>query len=180
MNVTDAKWYVVGTLVGQEHKAAAFIKDEAKRRELEAVFEEVLVPVENVRYMRRGKEVAGERKVLPGYLLIKMLMNDDGLNVIKENKHVTGFLGASHMPAPIPEDQVLSILGQIDHMSKLQETRALFEVGELVKIMGGAFEGFTAIIGDVDNEKSRLKVAVSIFNRETSLELPFEQVHKLS
>lgn len=177
----EPKWYIVHAYSNFENKVADSIRREAKEKELEDDFEEILVPTEEVVEVRRGRKVTAERKFFPGYVLVKMRLTDDAYHLVKNTPKVSGFLGADKgkKPSPVPEAQVRSILGQIEEGVERPKPTIVFEIGEKVKVMDGPFQSFEGLVEEVDEERARLKVAVSIFGRATPVELEYGQVEKL-
>ncbi len=176
------RWYVVQAYSGFEKKVAEIIKEQRIKQGLEAQIEEVLVPSEEVVELRRGKKVNTERKFFPGYVLIRMEMNDATWHLIKSTPKVNGFLGEGYgkRPTPISDSEAEYILNQIQEGLEKPKYAITFEVGEQIKVMDGPFQSFNAVIEEVNTEKAKLKVAVSIFGRSTPVELDFNQVEKLS
>lgn len=173
-----ARWYIVNTLSGYEHKVSQLIKDNASKKGIENLFEEIVVPVENVTEVKKGKKVVSEKKIFPGYILVKMELNDLTWNLVKNIPRVSGFLGGSGRPVPIPEREVMEVLKQVEEGAVVKEVEISFEVGETIKINEGPFQTFTGVVDDVDHIKKKLKVSVSIFGRATPVELEFAQVEK--
>ncbi len=173
------RWYIVHAYTNFERKVADAIKERAKAAGLEHLFEEVLVPTEEVVEVKRGRKVQSERKFLPGYVLVKMEMTDPAFLLIKNTPKVTGFLGAENKPMPISEDEAMRILHQVKEGVERPKPSITFEVGEQVKVADGPFASFQGHVEEVDEERSRLKVAVSIFGRPTPVELEFGQVEKV-
>jgi transcription termination/antitermination protein NusG len=173
-----AKWYIVQAYSGYEKKVAEAIKASAVLHGLEALIEEVLVPVEEVISIKKGKKVTSEHKFFPGYVLAKMLMTDASYHLIKNTPKVSGFLGASGKPSPITEKEVEQILQQVEEGVDRKGPSILYEVGEEVRVIDGPFNSFIGIVEAVDVEKLRLKVSVSIFGRATPVELEYSQVEK--
>ena len=173
-----ARWYIVNTLSGYEHKVSQLIKDNASKKGIENLFEEIVVPVENVTEVKKGKKVVSEKKIFPGYILVKMELNDLTWNLVKNIPRVSGFLGGSGRPVPIPEREVMEVLKQVEEGAVVKEVEISFEVGETIKINEGPFQTFTGVVDDVDHVKKKLKVSVSIFGRATPVELEFAQVEK--
>lgn len=173
------QWYIVNTFSGFEKKVAQTIKEQAASKGLDHFFEEVTVPVEEVVEVRKGQKVNAERKFFPGYVLVKMEMNDDSWHLVKSVPRVTGFLGGKGLPQPISESEVERIFQQIEEGVQNPKHAVSFEAGESVKITDGPFESFVGVVEEVDNEKSRLKVAVTIFGRSTPVELEFGQVEAI-
>ncbi|MDG1020467.1 MAG: transcription termination/antitermination protein NusG [Emcibacteraceae bacterium] len=173
-----AKWYIVQAYSGYEKKVAEAIKASAELHGLEALIEEVLVPVEEVVEVKKGKKVTSEQKFFPGYVLAKMLMTDASYHLIKNTPKVSGFLGASGKPAPISEKEVAQILHQVEEGVERTTPSVTYDVGEEVRVIDGPFNSFIGIVEVVDVEKMRLKVSVSIFGRATPVELEYNQVEK--
>ncbi len=178
--MSSPKWYIVNTLVGYENKSAKLIREEAEKKGINDLIEELVIPVEVVNEIRRGKKVTYEKNIFPGYLLIKMSLNDITWNLVKSTQYVAKFLGGANKPVEVSEKEVQAILNKVAEVSRHVEVKEVYEVGEMVKIIDGAFESFSAIIEEVDNDKKKLRVSVSIFSRETPLELSFEQVERIN
>jgi transcriptional antiterminator NusG len=174
-----ARWYVVHVYSGFESKVAQSIREQAQQTGLDDLIEEVLVPMEEVVQMRRGAKVNAERKFFPGYVLAKMEMTDDAWHLVKDTPKVTGFLGADNKPSPISEAEAQRILHQVQEGVERPKPSVTFEIGEQVRVSDGPFTSFNAMVEDVDEERARLKVAVSIFGRATPVELEYGQVEKL-
>jgi len=174
------RWYIVHAYTNFERKVADSIKERAKAAGLEDLFEEVLVPTEEVIEVKRGRKVQTERKFLPGYVLVKMEMTDPAFVLIKNTPKVTGFLGADNKPMPIPEAEAMRIVNQVREGVERPKPTITFEVGESVKVSDGPFASFQGHVEEVDEERARLKVAVSIFGRPTPVELEFGQVEKIA
>ncbi len=173
------RWYIVHAHSNFERKVAEQIKERAGAAGLDGHFEEVLVPMEEVVEVRRGRKVQTERKFFPGYVLVKMKMTNQAYHLVRDTPKVTGFLGANNKPTPITESEAMRILNQVQEGVERPRPAVLFEVGEQVKVADGPFASFNGHVEDVDEERARLKVAVSIFGRETPVELEFGQVEKL-
>ena len=174
-----ARWYVIHVYSGFESKVAQSIREQAVQTGLDDLIEEVLVPMEEVVQMRRGAKVNTERKFFPGYVLAKMEMSDDVWHLVKDTPKVTGFLGAGNKPSPISEAEAQRILHQVQEGVERPKPSVTFEIGEQVRVADGPFTSFNALVEDVDEERARLKVAVSIFGRATPVELEYGQVEKL-
>ncbi|MDC0738402.1 transcription termination/antitermination protein NusG [Cognatishimia sp. SS12] len=172
------RWYSVSVLSNFEKKIAEQIRQSAIESGLEDQIEEVLVPTEEVIEVRRGKKVATERRFMPGYVLVRMEMSDQGYHLISSINRVTGFLGPQGRPMPMRDAEVQAILGRVAEGEEAPRTLISFEVGEKVQVNDGPFEGFDGMVEDVDDDNQRLKVTVSIFGRETPVELEFTQVSK--
>jgi transcription termination/antitermination protein NusG len=173
------RWYVVHVYSGFERKVAQSIREQAQQKGLSDLIAEVLVPTEEVVELRRGAKVNAERKFLPGYVLIKMDMNDETWHLVKNTPKVTGFLGAKGKPAPIPESEIQHVQTQVKEGIERPKPAIIFEVGEQVRVSDGPFTSFNGLVEEVDEEKGRLKVAVSIFGRATPVELEYSQVEKV-
>ncbi|MFN0218674.1 MAG: transcription termination/antitermination protein NusG [Hyphomicrobium sp.] len=174
-----ARWYIVHAYTNFERKVADAIRERAKAGGLDHLFEDIVVPTEDVVEVKRGRKISTERKFLPGYVLVKMKMTDAAFVMIKNTPKVTGFLGADNKPMPIPEDEAMRILHQVKEGVERPKPTITFEVGENVKVADGPFASFTGVVEEVDEERSRVKVAVSIFGRPTPVELEFSQVEKV-
>ena len=173
------RWYIVHAYSNFEKKVADSIREKAEQKGLSDLFEEILVPMEKVVEVRRGRKVDAERKFFPGYVLVKMDMTNEAFHLIKDTPKVTGFLGADQKPMPIPEKEALRIINQVQEGVDRPKPSISFEVGEQVRVSDGPFASFSGLVEEVDDERARLKVAVSIFGRATPVELEFGQVDKL-
>jgi transcriptional antiterminator NusG len=173
------RWYIVHTYANFEKKVAESIRREAEAQGLEDLFEEVLVPMEEVVEMRRGRKVSAERKFFPGYVLVKMELTDPTYHLVKSTPKVTGFLGAENKPVPISEAEAQRILHQVQEGVERPKPTITFEIGEQVRVSDGPFASFNGLVEEVDEERARLKVAVSIFGRATPVELEYGQVEKM-
>jgi len=178
--VAGARWYIVHAYTNFERKVADAIRERAKAGGLDDLFEDIVVPTEEVIEIKRGRKIPTERKFLPGYVLVKMKMTDAAFVMIKNTPKVTGFLGSDNKPMPIPEAEALRMLQQVVEGVERPKPLITFEVGENVKVSDGPFASFTGVVEEVDEERSRLKVAVSIFGRPTPVELEFGQVEKIA
>ena len=171
-------WYILQTFSGFEQKVAETLKDIIKKQDLKEKIEEVLVPIHEVTEVKRGKRVQRKKKYFPSYVLIKMEMEKDIYHMVKNIQKVTGFLGTTGNPARVSDKEIDKILGNIKEGSLVPEPSVSFDVGEQVKVCEGPFASFTGLVEEVDEEKSRLKVSVSIFGRPTPIELEYNQVEK--
>jgi transcriptional antiterminator NusG len=173
------RWYIVHAYSNFERKVAESIKERAAAAGLADLFDEVLVPMEEVVEMRRGRKVSSERKFFPGYVLVKMELNDETYHLIKSTPKVTGFLGTENKPIPITDEEAGRILQQVQEGVERPKPSVTFEIGEQVRVADGPFASFSGLVEEVDEERARLKVAVSIFGRATPVELEYAQVEKL-
>ena len=173
------RWYIVQAYSNFERKVADAINETIVTKKLEDYFEDVLVPVEKVVEMRRGRKVESERKFFPGYVLVKMELTDETFHLIKNTPKVTGFLGSDHKPVPISESEAQAILQQVQDGVDRPKPSISFDVGEQVRVSDGPFATFNGVVEEVDEERARLKVEVSIFGRATPVELEYGQVEKL-
>ena len=172
------RWYIVHAYSNFEHKVAESIREQAAIAGLQDSFEEILVPTEEVVEMRRGRRVNAERKFFPGYVLVRMDMSDEAYHLVKNTPKVTGFLGQQNRPSPISQSEVDQIVNQVQEGVKRPKPSVVFEIGEQVRVCDGPFATFSGLVEEVDEEKARLKVAVSIFGRATPVELEYGQVEK--
>jgi transcriptional antiterminator NusG len=174
-----AKWYVIHVYSGFEGRVAESIEEQARQSNLSSLIEQVMVPVEEVVELRRGSKVQAERKFFPGYVLVKMEMTDETWHLVKNTPKVTGFLGSRGRPTPISEAEAERIIHQVQEGVERPKPSITFEIGEQVRVCDGPFTSFNGMVEDVDEEKARLKVAVSIFGRATPVDLEYSQVEKL-
>jgi len=171
-------WYIVQTFSGFEQKVAETLKDAVKSKELDEKISEVIVPMHEVTEVKRGKRIQRKKKYFPSYVLVKMEMTKELYHMIKNIQKVTGFLGTTGKPVPVNDKEITQILGNIKEGALVPEPSVSFDVGEQVKVCEGPFASFTGLVEEVDEEKSRLKVSVSIFGRPTPIELEYNQVEK--
>ena len=172
-------WYIVHAYSNFEKQVANSIKEQAVLRGMEDYFSEILVPTEDVVQVRKGRKVQSERKFFPGYVIVKMEMTDDSYNLVKKTNKVSGFLGSQSRPIPISPEEVERIMTQVEEGVDGIVSSISFEIGEQVRVAEGPFASFSGMVEEVDVERSRLKVAVSIFGRPTPVELEYNQVEKL-
>ena len=173
------RWYIVHAYSNFEKKVAEAIREGAAQRGLEGKFEEIMVPTEQVVEVRRGRKFNSERKFFPGYVLVKCDLTDDVYHLIKNTPKVTGFLGADKKPMPIPDIEAERIKGQVADGIERPKASIRFEVGETVRVADGPFASFNGVVEEIDEQRSRVKVAVSIFGRATPVDLEFGQVEKV-
>ncbi len=175
-----SRWYIIHAYSGFENKVRDAILSDATRLGLDALVESVEVPTETITEVRRGKKVQSEKKFFPGYVLAKLSMNDDVYHLVKNTPKVTGFLGSMGKPQPISEAEAARILNTKEEAAAAPNTKIKvdYEIGDWVKVLDGPFAGFNGIVEELDFDRSRVKVSVSIFGRATPVELEFEQVER--
>ncbi len=171
-------WYIVQAYSGFENKVADTIKDIMSKNSLENNLGEILVPTQKVVEVKKGKRTQKQKKYFPGYVLVKLDLDKNIYHKIKNIQKVSGFLGPEGKPVPVSEKEIKKIMGQIDETEENPSAGITFEVGEKVKVCDGPFASFTGLIEEIDEEKLRLKVSVSIFGRPTPVDLEFNQVEK--
>ncbi len=172
------RWYIVHCYSGFEKKVAQSITEQAAVQGLEDMFENVLVPAEEVVEMRGGRKVSSERRFFPGYVLVRMEMTDQTWHLVRNTPKVTGFLGSGSKPMPIPDAEAERVMSQVQEGVERPRPSITFEIGETVRVADGPFTSFNGTVQEVDEERARLKVAVSIFGRATPVELEYTQVEK--
>jgi len=173
------RWYVVHVYSGFEKKIAQQVKEQAAQKGLAELVDEVLVPAEDVVEVRRGQKINAERKFFPGYVLVKMELTDQTWHLVKDTPKVTGFLGTKTRPSPITDAEADRIIKQSAEGVERARPAILFEIGEQVRVADGPFTSFNGTVEEVDEEKGRVKVSVSIFGRSTPVELEYSQVEKV-
>jgi transcription termination/antitermination protein NusG len=173
------RWYIVHAYSNFEKKVAESIKEQSVAKGLGDLFEAVLVPTEEVVEIRRGRKFKSERRFFPGYVLVKMELTDQAYHLIKNTPKVTGFLGSDNKPISITDAEAARILNQVQEGIERPKTSISFEVGEQVRVADGPFASFNGLVEEVDEQRERLKVAVSIFGRPTPVELEYGQVEKI-
>ena len=173
-------WYIVQSHSSFENKVAQLIKEEADKAKISEKFEEIIVPTHDVTEVKRGKRVQRKKKYFPGYVLIKCEMTDDIYHMIKGLKKVSGFLGSKGSPVPVSDKEIEKILGEIKDGVVQPKSAIEYAIGEKVQVIDGPFASFSGLVEDIDEDKSKLKVSVSIFGRPTPVELDYSQVEKSS
>ena len=175
----NAKWYVVGAASGFEERAVKTIQDNARKASLSHFFFDFQIPKQEVVEIRRGKKINSEKNFFPGYMLIKMIMNNQTWQLVKNSNKVSGFTGNDHKPIPLSQSEAIKMLKKADDSIEYITPKYVYEVGQQVKIIDGPFASFNGMVEEVDEERGRLKVSVSIFGRSTPVELEYTQVEKI-
>ena len=173
------RWYVVHVYSGFEKKVSESIREQVKQKEMGDLIDQVLVPTEEVVEMRRGAKINAERKFFPGYVLVHMDLTEDAWHLVQDTPKVSGFLGGKGKPTPISDAEADRIIKQVQEGIERPKPSVTFEIGEQVRVCDGPFNSFNGLVEEVDEERTRLKVAVSIFGRATPVELEYSQVEKL-
>ena len=173
-------WYIIQSHSSFENKVAQLIKEEAEKADFADKIEEIIVPTHDITEVKRGKRVQRKKKYFPGYVLIKSEMNDNIYHMIKNIKKVSGFLGSKGIPVPVSDNEIEKILGNIKDGVAQPKSSIEYSIGEKVQVIDGPFASFNGLVEDIDEEKSRLKVSVSIFGRPTPVDLEYNQVEKVS
>jgi transcriptional antiterminator NusG len=177
--MTNKQWYIVHCYSGFEQKAKDALLDRVRQKKMDEKFDEVLIPTENLVEVKKGGEKKTKsKKFFPGYIFVKMELNDETWHVVKDTNRITGFVGGSTNPPAVPEDEVLRITQQIKDGKMKPKMTIVFEKGESVRVKEGPFANFSGVVDEVNSEKARLKVLVSIFGRSTPIDLEFGQVEK--
>ncbi|MBF0282806.1 MAG: transcription termination/antitermination protein NusG [Zetaproteobacteria bacterium] len=172
------RWYVVQVYSGFEDKVNKALRDNAERAGLADSFGEIMVPREEVVELRDGQKVTSQRKFFPGYILVEMEMNDDTWHVVQGTNQVSGFLGSGNRPMPMKQSEIDRLISQVAEGVEHPKPKVLFDVGEAVRVIDGPFASFNGLVEEIDAEKGKLKVSVSIFGRPTPVELDYVQVEK--
>ncbi len=173
-------WYIIQSHSSFENKVAVLIKEEAKKAEISEKIEQIVVPTHDVTEVKRGKRIQRKKKYFPGYVLIKSEMDNNIYHIIKNIKRVSGFLGSKGTPVPVSDNEIEKILGQIKDGVSQPKSSIEYNIGEKVQVIDGPFASFNGMVEDIDEEKLRLKVSVSIFGRPTPVDLEYNQVEKVS
>ncbi len=172
------RWYVVHVYSGNEKKVSQYIREQAEKKGILEQISEVLVPSEEVVEIRRGVKTNAEKKFFPGYILVHMQLTDESWHLVKNTPKVTGFLGSKTKPVPISEAEAQRLLTQLQEGSNVTKTALKFEIGEVIKVSDGPFASFSGVVEEIDEDRARLKVSVTIFGRATPVDLDFTQVEK--
>ncbi|MBN9344063.1 MAG: transcription termination/antitermination protein NusG [Caedibacter sp. 38-128] len=173
------RWYVVHVYSGSEKKVAETIREQAQKKGLDEQISQVLVPTEEVIEIKKGEKISSERQFFPGYVLVQMALSDETWHLIKNTPKVTNFLGGKGKPTPISKFEVERLMSQVEERVGKPKHKLSFEIGEQVRVSEGPFSTFTGLVEEIDEEKERLKVSVSIFGRSTPVDLDFSQVEKI-
>ncbi|WP_367670685.1 transcription termination/antitermination protein NusG [Sodalis-like secondary symbiont of Drepanosiphum platanoidis] len=174
------KWYVIQVFSGFEGRVAQSLKEHIKLNKMENMFGQILIPTEEIIEIRAGQKRKSERKFFPGYVLVHMIMNDSSWHLVRSVPKAMGFVGCkTENPLPISNKEVDSIMHRLEQIGDKPRPKILFEPGESIRVKDGPFSDFNGVVEEIDYDKSRLKVSVSIFGRSTPVELNFNQVEKL-
>jgi transcription termination/antitermination protein NusG len=177
--MSQPRWFIIHVYSGFEKKVKESVKEQADQKGLGHLFEDILVPMEEVIEVRRGKKVSAERKFFPGYVLVRMVLNDETWSLVRNTAKVTGFLGPGGKPSPIPDHEAERIRNQMAEGTEHAKPLFAFMSGDSVRVSDGPFASFSGVVEEVDEGKGRLKVSVSIFGRATPVELEYSQVEKI-
>ena len=175
----NAKWYVVGAASGFEERAVKTIQDNARKASLSHFFLDFQIPKQEVVEIKRGKKVNSKKNFFPGYILVKMIMNNQTWQLVKNSNKVSGFTGNDHKPIPLSQSEAIKMLKKADDSIEYIAPKYVYEVGQQVKIIDGPFASFNGMVEEVDEDRGRLKISVSIFGRSTPVELEYTQVEKI-
>ena len=175
----DVKWYIVGAASGFEEKAVKTIQDNARKASLNHFFFDFQIPKQEVIEIKKGKKINSEKNFFPGYMLIKMIMNNQTWQLVKNSNKVSGFTGNDHKPIPLPQNEAMKMLKKADDSIEYIAPKYVYEVGQQVKVIDGPFASFSGMVEEVDEERGKLKISVSIFGRATPVELEYIQVEKI-
>jgi len=178
MSSDEMKWYVVHTYSGFENKAREGLEERVRRFKLEDSFGEIMIPQEEVVELVGGKRKVSQRKFFPGYMLVRMVMNDETFHLVKNTPKITGFVGSANNPPPVPDEEAERLTRMITDETLRPRPKDQLERGEVIRVVDGPFRGFNGVVDEVRPEKSKVKVLVSIFGRQTPVELDFVQVEK--
>ena len=179
MTEQKARWYIVHVYSGSENRVAQLIKENADKKGMSGLFEDVLVPTEEVTEIKGGERVNVDKKYFPGYVLVKMVMNDETWHLVRTVPRVSGFLGGKGKPTPISEAEVKRIMDQLKASAETPRATVTYEVGDQVRIIDGAFASFSGFVEEIEDDKQKLKVSVMIFGRATPVSLDYVQVEKV-
>ena len=175
----NAKWYVVGAASGFEERAVKTIQDNARKASLSHFFFDFQIPKQEIVEIKRGKKINSKKNFFPGYILIKMIMNNQTWQLVKNSNKISGFTGNDHKPIPLSQNEAIKMLKKADDSIEYIAPKYIYEVGQQVKVIDGPFASFNGMVEEVDEEKGRLKISVSIFGRATLVELEYTQVEKI-
>ena len=173
------KWYIIHVYSGSEKRVKEAIEEQMETKNMSSFIEEILVPTEEIFEIRKGAKVKTEKKFFPGYILIKMNMTDESWHFIKSQPKVTNFLGTKGKPSSLSDKEAKRLIEQITERVESPRSNVIFEIGEEVRVSDGPFQSFNGLVEEIDEDKSRLKVTVSIFGRSTPVDLEFTQVEKI-
>ena len=173
------KWYIIHVYSGSEKRVKEAIEEQMETKNMSSFIEEILVPTEEIFEIRKGAKVKTEKKFFPGYILIKMNMTDESWHFIKSQPKVTNFLGTKGKPSSLSDKEAKRLIEQITERVESPRSNVIFEIGEEVRVSDGPFQSFNGLVEEIDEDKSRLKVAVSIFGRSTPVDLEYSQVEKI-